>query len=164
MIEKPDISNEKITVALHENYLIQASNIEFLPIGNDASAFAYHIDAKNGNAYFLKLKRKLSNLAGLFVPRFLKDNGMEQVIAPLSTKTQELWANIGGFALILYPFIIGNEAIKVGMTDVQWTEFGATLKQIHTTKLDENTLQYVARESLTPKWSRLAKTLHEQVK
>ena len=139
------------------------SGVEFLPVGNDSSAWAYRVDAKNGNSYFLKVRRKITNLAGLFVPRFLKDNGIEQVIAPLSTKTQELWVNVDGFAFILYPFITGNEAMKVGMTDAQWKEFGATLNRIHTTELTGSTLRYVKQESFTPKWGSLAKMLHEQV-
>src|SRR5574341_623318 len=163
MIEKPEIKDERIIMALNKNYSIQASHIEFLPVGNDASSFAYCVEAKNGSLYFLKIKRRISNLAGLFVPRFLKDNGIEQIIAPLSTNTQELWVNVDGFAFILYPFIYGNEAMKVGMTDAQWTEFGSTLERIHATKLNGNTLQYVMQESFAPKWSGLAKALHEQV-
>ena len=163
MIEKPDISDEKIIVALHENYSIQVEDIEFLPIGNDSSAFAYRVDAKNGNPYFLKLKRKLSNLAGPFVPRFLKDNGIEQVIAPLPTKTRKLSVEMDEFALILYPFIAGQEAMKVGMTDAQWTEFGSALKRIHSIKLPADVAQFVSREIFISKWSDPAKMLHEQV-
>jgi len=163
MIEKPNIKNERITTALYENYSIPVSNIEFLPVGNDSSAFSYRVDAKNKNSYFLKIRKEISNRAGLFVPRFLKDNGIEQVIAPLSTKTQELWVNVDEFAFILYPFITGNEAMKVGLTDAQWIEFGATLNRIHTTELIGSTLQYVMQESFTPKWGSLAKMLHEQV-
>src|SRR5687768_14154152 len=135
MIEKPDISDEKIIVALHENYSIFVNGIEFLPLGNDSSAFAYRVETNTQVSYFLKLKKGILNQAGIFVPRFLKDNGIEQVIAPLSTKTQELVVEMDEFALILYPFITGNEAMKVGMTDVQWTEFGSVLKRIHTTEL-----------------------------
>jgi spectinomycin phosphotransferase len=164
MIEKPDISDDKIITALDENYSLLANTIEFLPIGNDASSFAYRIEAKNGNLYFLKLRRNIADPAGLYVPRFLKDQGIKQVIAPLPTKTHGLIAEIDGFALILYPFITGNEAMKVGMTDAQWREFGSVLKRIHAMKPDATTLQYVGRESFTPKWSRLAKRLHEEVK
>jgi spectinomycin phosphotransferase len=163
MIEKPDIKDEKIIIALNKHYSIQASGIEFLPIGNDASAFAYRVEVKNENSYFLKIRRIISNLAGLFVPRFLKDNGIEQVIAPLSTNTQKLWVNVDEFALILYPFITGNEAMKVGMTDAQWTEFGSTLKRIHITQLPADISQYVRRETFIPKWSSLTKELQEQV-
>jgi spectinomycin phosphotransferase len=163
MIEKPDISDEKIIVALRENYSIQASEIEFLKIGNDSSAWAYHVDAKNRISYFLKIRKEISNQAGLFVPRFLKDHGIEQVVAPLSTKTQELLVDVDGFALILYPFILGNEAMKVGMTDAQWTEFGSTLKQIHSTELTAYILQHVKRELFIPKWSSITRELHQQV-
>ena len=163
MIEKPNIKDEKIIIALNEKFSIQGSDIEFLPIGNDSSAFSYRVEAKNGISYFLKVRRKITNLAGLFVPRFLKDNGIEQVIAPLSTKTQELRVNVDEFAFILYPFITGNEAMKVGLTDAQWIEFGATLKRIHATELTTHMLQYIRQESFIPKWSRLAKMLNEQV-
>jgi spectinomycin phosphotransferase len=163
MIEKPNIEDEKIIIALHENYSIQASEIEFLPIGNDASSFAYHVEAKNGNAYFLKVKRGISNLAGLFVPRFLQDNCIEQVLAPLLTKTQKLSGEVDEFSIILYPFVTGNEAMKVGMTDSQWTEFGSVLRQIHVTELPSDISQYIERESFVPKWSNIAKELHERV-
>jgi len=163
MIEKPAIKDEKIIIALNKNYPIQASHIEFLPLGNDASAWAYRVNTENQSTYFLKIRKELSNRAGLFVPRFLKDSGIQQVIAPLPTRTQNLIGEIDGFALILYPFITGKEAMKVGMTDAQWIEFGSILKRIHTTKLNENTLQYVMQESFTPKWGSLSKALHEQV-
>jgi spectinomycin phosphotransferase len=163
MIEKPSIKDEKIIIALNENFSIEVSDIGFLPIGNDSSAFSYRVEAKNGDSYFLKVRRKITNLAGLFVPRFLKDNGIEQVVAPLPTKMQELSVEMDGFALILYPFITGNEAMKVGLTDAQWIEFGATLKRIHTAELTAHILQYIRQESFIPKWSRLAKMLHEQV-
>jgi spectinomycin phosphotransferase len=161
VIEKPTIKDEKIIVALHENYSIQPGEIEFLPIGNDASAFTYRVETKNQISYFLKIKKGISNLAGLFVPRFLKDNGVEQVIAPLSTKTQELWVNVDEFAFILYPFIKGKEAMQIGMTDGQWTEFGSILKQIHNTELPSDVSQYVRRETFVPKWSKLVKELHK---
>ena len=163
MIEKPEIKGEKIILALNENYSIQVNEIEFLPIGNDASAFAYRVETKDQKSYFLKLKKGLSNLAGLFVPRFLKDSGIEQVIAPFSTKTQALWVNVDEFALILYPFIKGNEAMKVGLSDSQWIEFGSVLKRIHINELPFDISQYVKREAFIPKWSNLAKKLYKRI-
>jgi spectinomycin phosphotransferase len=162
MIEKPDINDERIIASLQENYSILVNEIEFLPIGNDASSFAYRVEAGNGNLYFLKIRTNISNFAGLFVPRFLKDRGIKEVIAPIPAATQSLIAEMDRFALILYPFITGQAAMNVGMTDAQWREFGSVLKQIHTMKLDENTLQYVRQESFIPKWSSLSKALHEQ--
>ncbi|MEO7837975.1 MAG: aminoglycoside phosphotransferase family protein [Anaerolineales bacterium] len=163
MIEKPDIKDEEIITVLNENYSIHARDIEFLPIGNDSSAFSYRVEAKDGNSYFLKIRKEISNQAGLFVPRFLKDHGIEQVIAPLPTQMQELSVEMDGFASILYPFIMGNEAMKVGMSNSQWTEFGSTLKQIHSTELTAYILQHVKREPFIPKWSSITRELHQQV-
>ncbi len=163
MIEKPDIRDERIITALNENYSVQISRIEFLPIGNDATEFSYRVDARDGNSYFLKLKTNLSNLAALFVPRFLKDHGIEQIVAPIPTRTQKLVEEIDGFPLILYPFISGNEAMKVGMSDVQWTEFGSVLKEIHFTRLPSDIARLVRREDFVPKWSCLALELQKQV-
>lgn len=163
MIEKPDIRDERIVTALNENYSVQITRIEFLPIGNDATAFSYRVEARDGNSYFLKLKTNLSNLAALYVPRFLKDHDIEQVVAPIPTRTQKLVEEIDGFAFILYPFIAGNEAMKVGMSDAQSTEFGSILRQIHSTELPAAISQYVMRETFLTRWSNLAKELHEQV-
>jgi spectinomycin phosphotransferase len=162
MIEKPEISDEKIIACLKEYYSIEISRIEFLPLGNDASAFAYRVETVN-DIYFLKIRTELPNLAGLSVPRFLKDHGIEQVVAPFFTKTQKLYAELDGFALILYPFVAGNEAMKVGMSDAQWIEFGSALKQIHHIKLPSDVSQFVRQESFIPKWSTLAREFHEQV-
>ena len=163
MIEKPNISNERMITTLNENYSIPISTIEFLPVGNDATAFSYRVEARDGNSYFLKLKTNLSNPAALFVPRFLKDHDVEQVVAPIPTRTQKLFEEMDGFALILYPFIPGNEAMKVGMSDEQWTEFGSVLKEIHFTRLPSDIARFVRREDFVPKWSRLALEMQQQV-
>ena len=161
MIEKPDIRDERIITALNENYSVQISRIEFLPIGNDATAFSYRVEARDGNSYFLKLKTNLSNLAALYVPRFLKDKGIAQVLAPLPTKAQEPAVNVDEFAFILYPFIIGNEAMKVGLSYSQWKEFGSALKRIHNAELPSDISQYIRRETFVPKWANLSKELHK---
>lgn len=163
MIEKPEIEDGKIIDALNQNYSIQAVRVDFLPIGNDSSAFSYRVDTRDGVSYFLKLKENLSNLAGLFVPRFLKDSGIRQVVAPLATITQELWTNLDRFSLILYPFVAGREAMQVGMSDSQWMKFGSALKQVHSAELPPDLSQYVKRETFIPKWSTIARELDEQV-
>ncbi len=163
MIEKPNIKDEKIIAALNKNYSIQADEIEFLPIGNDASAFAYRVGTKKQTSYFLKLKKGISNPAGLYIPRLLKDGGIGQVVAPFLTNTQELRVEMDGFALILYPFIAGSEAMKVGMTNVQWAEFGSIVKRIHNTSLPADISQYVRRETFMPNWSSITKELHKHI-
>lgn len=162
MIEKPNISDEKIISALDESYGIQANVIEFLPIGNAPSAFAYRVEADDGSRYFLKLRKTSSNAAGVYVSRFLKDIGIEQVVAPLLTNTQELWASVDEFAFILYPFINGAEAMQVGMSETQWMEFGSILRRIHNTELSRDISRYVHREAFVPTWSRMVQELYKR--
>src|SRR5262249_27127106 len=102
MIEKPDIPDEIIASALQVNYSISVNSVKFLPVGNDASAWAYRVDTNHGDAYFLKIKKGISNLSGLFVPHFLKDSGIKQAVAPLSNKMQALSTHRDGFELTLY--------------------------------------------------------------
>lgn len=163
MIERPYISDEKIITALREHYSTPVVSIEFLPIGNDASAWAYRVNAENQNTYFLKMRKEISNQAGFLLPRFLHDHGIAQVLAPLPTKKQALWIIVEDFFLILYPFVIGKEAMEVGMSNSKWIEFGSVLKRIHTTELPSDISQNVRRETFIPKWSNLAKALHEQI-
>lgn len=162
MIEKPAIEDEKIIAVLNQDYSIQVRHLEFLPVGNDASAFSYRVETDD-HIYFLKLKTDLSSLAGLFVSRFLKDQGIQQIVAPLPTKAQKLFGKAGPFSIILYPFIVGHEAMQVGMSDSQWREFGSVLKQIHGTELPTEISQHVRREMFVPQWSGVAKELHKQV-
>jgi spectinomycin phosphotransferase len=163
MIEKPHIRDETIISALRENYSIPVISIEFLPIGNDASAWAYRAHTENQTTYFLKVRKEISNRAGFLVPRFLQDQGIVQTLAPLPTRARELWINAEDFFLILYPFIIGIEAMQVGLSDSQWTEFGSVLKRIHFTELPSHISQSIKRETFNPKWSNLAKELHKRV-
>ena len=163
MIEKPQIEDQNIITALNQNYSIQTSRVEFLPIGNDASAWAYRIDSENQNTYFLKVRKDISNPAGFLVPRFLQDHGIGQVLAPLRTREEKLWVNVEDYFLILYPFVNGKEAMQIGMTDAQWTEFGSVLKRIHNSELPPHMSPSVRQETFIPKWINSIKALNKRV-
>ena len=105
MLEKPDLADEKITACLRESYGMHVSELKFLPLGYDASAGVYRVTAGDGISYFLKVKKGGVNAPSLTVPRYLKDQGISQVVAPLVTHDLKLWASIESFAAILYPFI-----------------------------------------------------------
>jgi spectinomycin phosphotransferase len=163
MIEKPDISDERIIFTLQDNYSLPVTNIEFLPLGLDSSAWAYRVESEKA-AYFLKLRKEIPNPAGILIPRFLKQRGIQQVMAPLSTKDGEAWACANDFFFILYPFITGERVMDVGMSDAHWVEFGSVLKRLHTTKLPPELLRQFKRETFIPKQLEHCKELHAQVK
>jgi spectinomycin phosphotransferase len=163
VIEKPNISDERIISALQENFSIPVVGIEFLPLGLDSSAWAYRVEAKDAT-YFLKLRKEIPNPAGILIPRFLKSQGIQQVMAPLSTQDGEAWASADDFFFILYPFITGERVMDVGMSDAHWVEFGSTLKRLHTMKLPTALSGQIKRETFIPKQLAFAKELHAQVK
>lgn len=163
MIEKPNITGEKIISGLQENYSIPVVDVEFLPLGLDSSAWSYRVDDKNAT-YFLKIRKSIPNPAGILIPSFLKEQGIEQVMAPLSTKSDEAWATVDDYFFILYPFIKGKEVMDVGMSDAHWVEFGSVLKRIHTTKLTPDIANHIKRENFSSQRLEWDKEVHVQVK
>ena len=85
-------------------------------------------------------------------------------MAPLSTQDGEAWAYADDFFFILYPFIIGQRVMDVGMSDAHWVEFGSTLKRLHTIELSPELSRQIKRETFIPKQLAFAKGLHMQVK
>jgi spectinomycin phosphotransferase len=162
VLEKPNISDERIISALQENYSISITGIEFLPLGLDSSAWAYRVEAKNATC-FLKLRKGIPNPAGILIPRFFKEQGTQQVMASLSTKDGDAWALAYDFFFTLYPFITGERVMDVGMSDAHWVEFGSVLKRLHNTKLAPKLLRQIKRETFIPKQLAFCKELHEQV-
>ena len=163
MIEKPDISNNKMISALKENFSIPVIDLEFLPLSLDSSAWAYRVEAENGN-YFLKLRKMIPNPAGILIPRFLMEQGIQQVMAPISTKNGEAWTCADDFFFILYPFITGQRVMDVGMSDVHWVEFGSTLKRVHSMKSTPELLDQIKCETFIPKQLGFVRKLHAQIK
>jgi len=163
VIEKPNISDDRIISTLRDNFSIPAVGVKFLPLGLDSSAWSYRVEAEN-SVYFLKLRKEIPNPAGILIPRFLKEQGIQQVMAPLPTKDGEAWAIANDFYFILYPFITGKRVMDVGMSDVHWVEFGSVLKRLHTTKPTPELLSQIKRETFIPKQLAFDKELHAQVK
>jgi spectinomycin phosphotransferase len=151
MLEKPALSDEKIIDGLRQGYGLGAANVEFLPIGNDPAAWAYKIHTGR-STYFLKIRQGKLNESGLFIPRYLRNRGIEQVMAALPTRSQALWHTVEDFALILYPFIEGSSGMDIGLTDSQWVEFGTILKNIHATPLSPELQNQVRKETFSPQW------------
>jgi spectinomycin phosphotransferase len=164
MLEKPNLSDDQIISALQHSYALTVISLDFLPIGNDASAWVYRFET-NEQSYFLKVKKGSVYQPSLLVPHHLKDQGINQVVAPLLTVTGELCAMIDPFRLILYPFIEGKSGMEQGMSLDQWTAFGAILKQIHATTLPSELLAQMQHEKflLNLQWITVIHQLQEKV-
>lgn len=135
--DDPGLDLDTITACLEAQYDLRVSAITFLPLGYDLNAAVYKVIAEDGTAYFLKVRFGPVREPGLLVPWALSRRGIRNVLAPFQTRSAELWCSCDGNSLILYPFIAGENAMAGGMTDEQWSQFGATLQAVHASGLAE---------------------------
>jgi len=163
MQEPPDLSDETIIRAVQTHYSISVAGLTFLPIGFDSGAWAYRIEAADGTICFLKIRKSIANEAGLTVPHVLRERGISQVVAPLPTIVEALWAPAGDFALIMYPFIDGRTGTDVGLSRSQWTAFGTMIKQIHSMTVRSELLDMVRRDTFAPEWRSMVERVDAQI-
>src|SRR3990172_9193385 len=104
MLEKPDLHDEKIIACLQDEYGLPVVQVAFLPLGADLNTAVYRAVADDETPYFVKLRWGVFDEITVALPRFLSGQGIAQIIAPLTTQTGQLWANLDAFKLILYPF------------------------------------------------------------
>ena len=157
MLEKPDLPDEQLITCLQHDYGLRIVQVDFLPLGNDLNTAVYRVVADDARPYFLKLRRGAFDEITVAIPRLLSDQGMAQIIAPIPTNTGRLWARMDAFALILSPFVTGQNAFEVAVSDRQRIEIGAALKRIHTLALSESLRQRVPRETYAPYWRDLVR-------
>ena len=163
MLEPPDLPDNAILAAVRTSYGIAVASIAFLPIGCDSSAWAYRVQSAEGASYFLKVRKGITNEAGLIVPRYLSDHGVSGVVAPLPTLAQTSWIDLGDFALILYPFIDGANGRDGGMNAHNWATYGAVLRQVHTVPLAPDLMRQMRRETFTPEWGGMTRRLDAHI-
>jgi spectinomycin phosphotransferase len=152
MLEKPDLPDEKIIACLRHEYGLPPVQVAFLPLGADQNTAVYRAVAEDETTYFVKLRNGFFDEISVALPRFLSDQGIAQIIAPLATKTGELWAGQDSFKLMLYPFVEGKSAYEVALTERHWLELGAALRRIHTVAVPAALMQSIPRETFTPLW------------
>jgi spectinomycin phosphotransferase len=151
MREPPKLSNSQIHKLLQNHYGIEAAELTFLPIGNDAASFVYRVVDHYRGRFFLKVRTKPSfSEPSIAIPRFLHAQGIQQIMAALPTKTQAGWVEASGFVVTVYPFVKADTATKVGLSDQQWQTLGATLRQIHDCPLPAELQSMLPREAFVP--------------
>jgi spectinomycin phosphotransferase len=158
-----NLSDETLGACLQVHYGLAVAELAFLPIGHDASAWVYRARTAEGSAYFVKVRLSVTNQPGLLVPRYLQDQGIARVIAPLPTLAGALWTSAGDYALILYPFVAGTTGMERGMTDQQWIDYGALLRQIHATVVTPDLARVIRRDPFSPAGAGLVRRLDAQI-
>ena len=163
MLEKPDIEDEKIAACLRDEFGLISEGISFLALGADVNTAVYRCVGQDGKAYFVKLRRDNFDEMCVAIPKFLRDQGIRQIIAPIESKSGKLWTSLEDFRLILYPFIEGKDGYQIELSARQWLDFGLALKGIHNSKLPSALKGRLIRENYSPKWREIVLRFLEQV-
>lgn len=151
MRDRPNITDARIVARLEDAFGISARSLEFLPVGNDAAASTFRVRDEQ-RAFFLKLRKGAPNRASLSVPHHLRLNGVESVVAPLLSLSGALFAKFDQHSLILYPWIEGESKLGKTLSPRQWRDWGALMRAIHRTFIDEELKAQLPQEKYGKRW------------
>ena len=147
MLEAPSLPSETLAAALRAEYGIQATHVAFLPLGADPDTAIFRAEAGAGQAYFVKLRSGAFDDIVVAVPHALQAQGIGHLIAPLATRSGAACTRLGAFAVIVYPFVAGENAYSREFSAQHWRAFGATLRRIHAAELPPALLARIPAES-----------------
>ena len=163
MREQPGIPEEYLRACLQDQYDLYPVTLEFLPVGLDYQAGVYRVVSEQKTVYLLKVTSRSLYKPGYLVPGYLRDQGITAVVAPLPTKSNTLWTQIGRWTVILYPFLDGDTSFT-GMTNEQWKEVGTIFRRIHQVRLEPIGFESLRKETFDPaeyaRWIRAFETQH----
>ncbi|KAB1138102.1 aminoglycoside phosphotransferase family protein [Micromonospora sp. AMSO12t] len=131
MIDKPGVDERLLAAEVAAAWAMTIVDLVFMPVGLDGHAWAYRVDASDGERYFLKLRRGTFTRAAVLLPGFLKAQGVGQVVAPIDLPDGGACHGFGEYQLLLYPFHDGGSLWRRGLTDRQWSEYGEFLGRLH---------------------------------
>ncbi len=164
MLEKPAIPDEEISRCLLNAFGLRAAELDFLPLGADVNTAVYRATAEGGQEFFVKLRGGEFNPASVAVPWFLGRQGFRQAIAPLPALMGGLWADLPPYRVILSPYVRGRHAYERKLSEAQWREFGAALKQFHTTHFPAGVTAGTPSEDFSPRWREAVRGWLERIR
>jgi spectinomycin phosphotransferase len=163
MREQPKIPEERLRACFQDQYDLIPGTLDFLPLGLDSYAGVYRVVSEQGTAYLLKVTSGPLYEPRCLVPRYLKDQGITSVVAPIPTRSGALWTVLSEWTVTVYSFLDG-ETSWTGMTDEQWKEVGTIFQQIHQVMLPSIGFESLRKETFDPteyvRWIRTFETQH----
>lgn len=166
MREPPRIPEEHLRACLQDQYDLSPVTLEFLPLGHDYNAGVYRAVSEQGTPYALKVTSRPLYAPRCLVPRYLNDQGITSVVAPIPSRSGALWNQLEDWTVIVYPWISGDTSLT-GMTDEQWKEVGTIFQQIHQIVLPPEGFESLRKETFDPteytRWVRAFETQQAHV-
>src|SRR6266571_4376750 len=165
MREPPRITEEDLRACLQDQYELNPVTLTFLPLGHDYDAGIYRVESEQGTVYALKVTSRSLYEPRCLVPRYLSDQGIASVVAPIPTRSIALWIQLSDWTVIVYPWIWGESSLT-GMTNEQWKRVGTIFQRIHQVMLPPGGFASLRKETFDPteyvRWVRAFETQHGQ--
>jgi spectinomycin phosphotransferase len=152
MLEKPDLPDENLISCLQDSYGLRVNLVEFLPVGADQHTAVYRATTVGGAPYFVRLRGGSFNEVSITLPKFLSEQGINQVVPPLPARNGQLWVDLAHFKLVVFPFIAGCNGYEAALSDRHWIELGEALRRVHAVRPPPAILQRLRREDWSPTW------------
>ncbi len=149
MLTKPAIADHAILHCLNNEFGIPAARLHFLALGADIHTAVYAAETADAVKYFIKLRSGNFEPTSVTLPHYLSEQGIAEIIAPLATQTDTLWADLENFKVIVYPFVNGVAGYAVKLSARQWATFGAALAKIHAS-VSASDWPDIPRETFSP--------------
>lgn len=133
MRERPPLPDNALAAALAAGWGGGGQGGRVPPGGDDAGAWSFRVIASDGIRWFLKVRRGRVDPAAGLVPRFLRDHGLEPVVAavPAADGERDPWRPLDGFTLLVYPWVEGVVAMERRLTGRQWAGLGRFMAALH---------------------------------
>lgn len=163
MIEKQPLSDQHIIDCLNTHYGIKVATLTFLPLGADINASVYKAEAHDQSSYFIKIKRGHHHDISATIIALLYDAGIQQIIPPIKTNSGQPIQHIGDFTLIVSPFVEGQDGFSRDLTSDQWITLGKVMRQIHNIDVPSSIQRIIRRETYSPKWREVVRSLYTHI-
>src|SRR5436305_12888605 len=165
MREPPEIAEDYLRACLQDQYDLGLVTLEFLLLGHDYDAGVYRAVSERGTAHLLKVTSRPPYEPRCLVPRYLNDQGIASVVAPIRSSSGALWTVLSEWTVIVYPWISGESSLT-GMTDEQWKQVGTIFQRIHQVMLPPAGFASLRKETFDPteyvRWVHAFETQHGQ--
>ncbi|HET8913993.1 MAG TPA: aminoglycoside phosphotransferase family protein, partial [Ktedonobacteraceae bacterium] len=119
------------------------------------------VESEQGTVYALKVTSRPLYEPRCLIPRYLRDQGIAAVVAPILTRSGTLWVQLSDWTVIVYPWISGESSLT-GMTNEQWKQVGSIFQQIHQVQFSPGDFASLRKETFDPteyvRWVRAFET------
>ncbi len=157
-------SDQYIIDCLNTYYDIKVTKLILLPLGADIDALVYKAEARDDSSYFVKIKHGHLHSIGIILQQMLHDAGIQEIIAPVKTKQNQIVQYIDDCSMMVYPFIDGCDGFAQNLTQNQWIELGKTLGRIHGIEVPISLKTEIRQEAYSAQWRTFVRSLDSHIK